>query len=126
MDQAHQAHDEPRMGQDRELQRHREHVRIRDRQAAVVPEPADFAIAGEMSALRADRRDPALEARHDLAIRDEGAAPAEHGAREVAECRGQALEAVLDDGRSHGLPRPLDQGTVRSIVMLAGRAEAKS
>ncbi len=36
MDQAHQAHDEARMGQDRELQRHREHVRVRDRQATVV------------------------------------------------------------------------------------------
>ncbi len=105
--QAHQPHDEARMGQDRELQRHREDVRVRDRQAAVVGKPAEVAIAGEMPAVRADRDDAAFEARHDFPIRHEGAARAEHGSREIAERRGQALEAVLDDGRSHGLPRPL-------------------
>ena len=65
-------------------------------------------------------------ARLMTAFGHERVASCEHRPGEIAERRRQALEAVMDDSRPHAIPRPLDYGTIRSIVMLTGRAEAKS
>ena len=62
------------MRQDRVLKRHREDVRIRDRQAAVVRESADFAIAGEVRRFARTGLDAAFEPGHDLPVRHECAA----------------------------------------------------
>jgi hypothetical protein len=79
VDQAHQADDELRVRQQRDVQRHGEHVRIGDRQGAVLTEAANLSVARQVTAARCRHLHAGLEARHGLAL---GNAPlSEHGHR---------------------------------------------